>query len=118
MIDSRQGTLNVLLLPRKRGMSCIENVRARLDAGAATVLGAVLEATRRTETKVKVESSVPLSIDDIMEEVIRSEEGRTMNSDRVRASLAQLGCDMPSITGVDETYSIDLKRILELAQIQ
>ncbi|KAK1401930.1 hypothetical protein POM88_001535 [Heracleum sosnowskyi] len=75
-------------------------------------------ALKITETKVKVESSVPLSIDDIMEEVIRSEEGRTMNSDRVRASLAQLGCDMPSITGVDETYSIDLKRILELAQIQ
>ena len=51
-------------------------------------------------------SAVPLSIDDIMQEVIKSEEGRTMNSDRVRASLAQLGCDMPSITGIDETYSI------------
>nr|XP_017242247.1 PREDICTED: DNA-directed RNA polymerase III subunit rpc3-like isoform X2 [Daucus carota subsp. sativus] len=103
---------------RLRHKSCIENVRARLDSGAATVLGAVLEATRRTETKVKVESSVPLSIDDIMQEVIKSEEGRTMNSDRVRASLAQLGCDMPSITGIDETYSIDLKKILELAQIR
>lgn len=50
--------------------------------------------------------AVPLSIDDIMQEVIKSEEGRTMNSDRIRASLAQLGCDMPSITGIDETYSI------------
>ncbi|KAL1823713.1 hypothetical protein ACET3Z_010491 [Daucus carota] len=103
---------------RLRHKSCIENVRARLDSGAATVLGAVLGATRRTETKVKVESSVPLSIDDIMQDVIKSEEGRTMNSDRVRASLAQLGCDMPSITGIDETYSIDLKKILELAQIK
>lgn len=52
--------------------------------------------------------AVPLSIDDIMQEVIKSEEGRTMNSDRVRASLAQLGCDMPSITGIDETYSIGI----------
>lgn len=101
-----------------RHKHCIENVQARLDTGAATVLRAILEATRRSETKVKMESSVPLSIDDIILEVIKSEEGRGINADRIRASLAQLGCDIPSITGIDETYSIDLKNIIELAQNQ
>lgn len=48
--------------------------------------------------------TVPLSLDSIFEEVMKSEAGRSMTLDRVRASLDQLGC--PSSMGIDESYSI------------
>ncbi|GMY07184.1 DNA-directed RNA polymerase III subunit RPC3 isoform X1, partial [Fagus crenata] len=100
---------------RLRHKACIENVRASLDDGAAIVLRAMLEATRSLEMKVKTEKSVPLSLDTIFEEVIKSEEGRGMTLDHVRASLVQLGCSA-SARGTDESYSIDLKKIIESAQ--
>ncbi|KAI8008829.1 DNA-directed RNA polymerase III subunit RPC3 [Camellia lanceoleosa] len=98
-----------------RDKGCIGNVRTRLDDGAAIVLSAILKATRSAENKVKIENSVPLSMDTIFEEVMKSEEGRSMTLERARASLVQLGCHLPEI-GIDETYSIDLKSIIELAQ--
>ncbi|KAF3432981.1 hypothetical protein FNV43_RR24083 [Rhamnella rubrinervis] len=97
-----------------RHKACVESVRARLDDGAAIVLKALLKATRGAEKKVKMENSVPLSLDSIFEEVMKSEAGRTMTLDRVRASLDQLGC--PSSMGIDDSYSIDLKKIIELSQ--
>ncbi|XP_059629258.1 uncharacterized protein LOC132271795 [Cornus florida] len=96
---------------RLRHKACIENVRTRLDDGAGIVLSAMLEATRSKETKVKTENSIPLSMDAIYEEVIKSIDGRTMTLELVRVSLVQLGCHP-----LDETYSIDLKSIIELAQ--
>ncbi|KAG4998235.1 hypothetical protein JHK84_029258 [Glycine max] len=47
----------------------IENVRTQHDDGTATVLSAVLEATRSVQKKVKTENSVPLSLDTIITEV-------------------------------------------------
>ncbi|XP_062153502.1 uncharacterized protein LOC133861722 isoform X2 [Alnus glutinosa] len=94
---------------RLRHKACIENVRTRLDDGASIVLRAMLEATRSLEKKV------PLSLNTIFEEVMKSEEGRGMTLDRVRASLVQLGCSS-SARGTDESYSIDLKKIVELAK--
>ncbi|XAR69867.1 hypothetical protein NMG60_11001613 [Bertholletia excelsa] len=102
---------------RLRHKACIANVRARLDDNAAIVLCAILEATRRAEAKVKVENSVPLSMNTIFEEVIKNEEGRSMTLEHVRAALVQLGCHLPVI-GIDETYSIDLKSIIEMAQME
>ncbi|CAK9169502.1 unnamed protein product [Ilex paraguariensis] len=100
-----------------RDKACIANVRAQFDGGAAVVLSAILEATRGVETKVKAEKSVPLSVNTIFEEVMKSDEGRRTIStlESVRASLGQLGCQLPIIE-IDETYSIDLKRIIEIAQ--
>ncbi|GMP70251.1 hypothetical protein CsSME_00029187 [Camellia sinensis var. sinensis] len=95
--------------------ACIGNVRTRLDDGAGIVLSAILKSTRSAENKVKIENSVPLSMDTIFEEVMKSEEGRSMTLEHARASLVQLGCHLPEI-GIDETYSIDLKSIIELAQ--
>ncbi|XP_059449173.1 uncharacterized protein LOC132180389 isoform X1 [Corylus avellana] len=100
---------------RLRHKACIENVRTRLDDGASIVLRAMLEAVRSLEKRVKTEKSVPLSLNTIFEEVMNSEEGRGMTLDRVRASLVQLGCSS-SARGTDESYSIDLKKIVELAQ--
>nr|POE64644.1 dna-directed rna polymerase iii subunit rpc3 [Quercus suber] len=92
-------------LRRLRHMACIENVRASLDDGAVKVLKAKLDATRGLEKKVKTEKSVPLSLDNIFEEVIKSEEGRVMTLDDVRASLVQLGCSA-SARGTADSYSI------------
>lgn len=100
---------------RLRHKACIENVRTRLDEGTAIVLRAMLEAARSLELKVKTEKSVPLSLNTIFEEVMKSEEGRGMTLDRVRASLVQLGCS-PSVRGTDESYSFDLKKVIEMAQ--
>ena len=47
--------------------------------------------------------SVPLSLDTIFTEVTKSENGRTMTIDRVRASLVQLGCPQRML---DDSYSI------------
>lgn len=49
--------------------------------------------------------SVPLSVNSIFEEVMKSEDGRTMTLEHVRVALIELGCDLPSIS-LDETYSI------------
>lgn len=48
--------------------------------------------------------SVPLSLNSIFEEVMKSEAGRSMTLDRVRDSLVQLGC--PSSMVIDDSYSI------------
>ncbi|KAK6262333.1 hypothetical protein QUC31_008149 [Theobroma cacao] len=100
---------------RLRHKAFIENVRACLDDGAVIVVSAMLEATRTAEKKVKTENSVPLSLNSIYEEVIKSEEGRNITFDRVRASLVQLSCP-PFVKAVNESYSIDFKKIIELAQ--
>ncbi|XP_050139976.1 uncharacterized protein LOC126616056 isoform X1 [Malus sylvestris] len=93
---------------------CVENVRARLDDGAALVLRAMLKSTRTAEKKVKTENSVPVSFSTIYEEVINSEAGRNLTCDRVKASLSLL-CDERDVDE-DELYSVDLKKILELAR--
>ncbi|KAF6155504.1 hypothetical protein GIB67_017859 [Kingdonia uniflora] len=99
---------------RLRHKACVANVRTRLDGEAATILNAVLEVTWRAYRKVKTENSVPLSVEAILEEVMRS-EGRIMTLEHVRAALDVLGC-RPSTRGTDESYSIDLKNIIEIAQ--
>ncbi|KAH9677818.1 RNA polymerase III subunit C3 [Citrus sinensis] len=77
-----------------------DHVRAHLDDGAANVLSAMLQATSSAEKKVKTKNSVPLSLSSIYEEVIKSEAGRNMTLDHVRASLVQL----------------DFEKIIEIAQ--
>ncbi|XP_042483733.1 DNA-directed RNA polymerase III subunit RPC3 [Macadamia integrifolia] len=101
---------------RLRHKACVLNVMARLDDGAGTVLNALLEATKNAENKVKTENSVPLPMDTILEEVMKSEKGRTMTLERVRAALSQLGCHHTT-RGADEScYSIDLRSIIDNAQ--
>ncbi|XP_061369553.1 uncharacterized protein LOC133312391 [Gastrolobium bilobum] len=97
-----------------RNKALMENVRTQLDDGAATVLSAILEATRTVEKKVKIENSVPLSLDTIFTEVMKTENGRAMTLDRVKASLSQMHC--PPRMFVDDSFSIDLKYIIELAR--
>lgn len=48
-----------------------------------------------------------LSLDDIYDEVIKKEGGIGMNLERVRASLEQLGCQIP-VMEIDKTYSIGI----------
>ncbi|XP_020207539.1 DNA-directed RNA polymerase III subunit RPC3 isoform X2 [Cajanus cajan] len=92
----------------------IENVRTQHDDGTAVVLRAVLEATKTVEKKVKMQNSVPLSLDTITTEVMKTDIGRAFTIDRIRASLSQLGCSGSSI--IDDSYSIDLKKIIEQAR--
>ncbi|KAK7279052.1 hypothetical protein RJT34_24095 [Clitoria ternatea] len=93
-----------------------ESVRTKYDDGTATVLSAILEATRTIEKKVKMESSVPLSLDTVITEVMKTEAGRTMTADRIQASLGhdRLGCSQKMI--IHDAYSIDLKKIIEHAR--
>lgn len=90
----------------------IENVRARMDDGAATVVRAMLEATRNVDKRVKIENSVPLELDQLFTEVIKTENGLQMTMDRVKAYLVQLGCS----SQISFAYTIDLKHIIHLAR--
>ncbi|XP_010251272.1 PREDICTED: DNA-directed RNA polymerase III subunit RPC3 [Nelumbo nucifera] len=100
---------------RLRHKACVANVRARMDDGACTVLNAMLEATRNAESRIKTENSVPLSMDAILAEVMKSEGGRSMTVERVRAALGQLGC-RSSPRGAEDSHSVDLRNIIEIAQ--
>ncbi|KAF9588772.1 hypothetical protein IFM89_015499 [Coptis chinensis] len=95
--------------------ACIASVRSRLDDEVGVTLNAVLDATRGPEKKVKVENSVPLSLDAIFEEVIKSEEGRCMTKERVDLALSQMGCH-PTTIGTKASYSVDVKNIIEIAR--
>ncbi|XP_028773135.1 DNA-directed RNA polymerase III subunit RPC3 isoform X1 [Neltuma alba] len=98
---------------RCRHKVLIENVRTSHDDEPATVLGAILDATRNAEKKVKMENSVPLTLDAIFTEVQKTASGRAMTMERVRSSLVLLGCPQRML---DDSYSIDLKKIIESAR--
>ncbi|KAK0597361.1 hypothetical protein LWI29_024534 [Acer saccharum] len=100
-----------------RHKACVDNVRARLDDGAATVLSAMLDATRNEETEVKTKRSASLSLSSIYEEVIKTEAGRNMTLEHLRASLAELGTP-PLVKASDDSYNIEFEKIIELAQIE
>ncbi|GKV31142.1 hypothetical protein SLEP1_g39876 [Rubroshorea leprosula] len=99
---------------RLRHKACIEHVR-HLGNGAVIVLSAMLEATRSAENKVKIDASAPLSLNSIYEEVIKNDAGRNMTFDRVRSSLIELGCP-PLVKAFNDSYIIDFKAIIDLAQ--
>ncbi|XP_028800046.1 uncharacterized protein LOC114755336 isoform X2 [Neltuma alba] len=98
---------------RRRHKVLIENVRTAHDDGPAIVLGAILDATRNAEKKVKMENSVPLTLDAIFTEVQKTENGRALTMERVRSSLVLLGCPQRML---DDSYSIDLRKIIESAR--
>ncbi|KAL3570382.1 hypothetical protein D5086_027631 [Populus alba] len=95
---------------------CIETVRTRLDDEAATVFTAMLDASRSEEKKIKTASSVPLSENSIYAEVIKSEKGRNMTLDYVISVLVGLSSSPPFVRVVDNSYSIDFKHTIEVAQ--
>lgn len=108
------------VIRRLRHKACVTQVRSRLDLGAGTVLEAMLEATRCSETSVKQKISAPLSMDAIMQAVRATTEGRTMTLERIRASLNQMASDSVgylSRTGdMGGHYAIYLYKILEAAR--
>ncbi|KAJ6869835.1 hypothetical protein NC651_034521 [Populus alba x Populus x berolinensis] len=101
---------------RLRHKICIETVRTRLDDEAATVFTAMLDASRSEEKKIKTASSVPLSENSIYAEVIKSEKGRNMTLDYVISVLVGLSSSPPFVRVVDNSYSIDFKHTIEVAQ--
>ncbi|KAJ6410826.1 hypothetical protein OIU84_007560 [Salix udensis] len=101
---------------RLRHKICIEIVRTRLDDEAATVFTAMLNASRSEEKKIKTASSVPLSENSIYAEVIKSEKGRNMTLDYVISVLVGLSSSPPFVRVIDNSYSIDYKHIIEVAQ--
>lgn len=103
------------LIRHLRHKACIANVKSRLNDECGIILGAILELTRSSESKVNIGSTASVSINAIYDEVIKKKGGLGMNLERIRASLVELGCEMPMIK-IDEEYSIDLKSIIEMAQ--
>uniref|UniRef100_A0A7N0TQ09 DNA-directed RNA polymerase III subunit RPC3 n=1 Tax=Kalanchoe fedtschenkoi TaxID=63787 RepID=A0A7N0TQ09_KALFE len=95
-----------------RHKACIVHERLRLDEGAAIVLSAMLESSRNPEGGAVSRYSVPMSLNAIYEEVMRTEVGRTMTLDHVRTSLDQLGCTK----NADDLYSVDLSNLIQLCR--
>ncbi|CAH9080096.1 unnamed protein product [Cuscuta epithymum] len=102
---------------RLRHKACVANVKARINDEAAIVLDAILELSRSSGTQVKADNSASLSINSIYDAVITKEAGLGMDLERIRGSLVQLGCEVPLIP-IDESYSIDLKNIIEVARTE
>ncbi|KAG8381316.1 hypothetical protein BUALT_Bualt06G0109700 [Buddleja alternifolia] len=103
------------LVHHMRHKACISYVETRRSKEAGIVLSAMLELNGRSETRQKAEKSAYLSINAIYDEVIKKEGGLGMDFERISVSLEQLECQTLSV-GLDETYSIDIKRIIEMAQ--
>ncbi|PIN21107.1 RNA polymerase III (C) subunit [Handroanthus impetiginosus] len=102
---------------RLRHKGCTSCVKTRINDEAGIVLSAILELSRHSEAQQKVEKSDYLSINAIYDKVIKKEGGLGMDFDRIRSSLAQLGCQSIT-TGPHESYSIDINGIIEMAQIE
>ncbi|XP_060211723.1 uncharacterized protein LOC132639274 isoform X2 [Lycium barbarum] len=102
---------------RLRHKACVANVKVNVHNDAAIILAATLELSRHSETKLRIDNSVPQSINAIYDEVIKREGGLGMDLERIRASLGELGCKAP-LMEIDETYSVDLKNIIEQARIE
>ncbi|KAL9152326.1 hypothetical protein ABFS82_11G115200 [Erythranthe guttata] len=102
-------------LRRLRHKACIAHVKSKINEEAAIVLSAMLELSKQSESGLKAEKSEYLSINAIYDEVIKKEGGLGMDFERVRSLLDQLGCETLS-TGMDESYCIDIKEIIELSQ--
>lgn len=100
---------------RLRHKACVVSVRSRYDDGAVIVLNAILEATRKAEGPHRIERSVSLTRDDILKEVKETKEGHNMTPEDVVLVLRQLNF-YGSAVGNEESYCVDLKDIVEVAQ--
>ncbi|XP_057802752.1 uncharacterized protein LOC131018028 isoform X1 [Salvia miltiorrhiza] len=94
--------------------ACISYVKTRINNEASIVLSAILDLSGRSETRLKADKSPYLSINDIYDEVIKKDGGVGMDLERVQTSLEQLGCQTLS-TDI-ESYSVDIKSIVQMAQ--
>ncbi|KAL3653528.1 hypothetical protein CASFOL_003209 [Castilleja foliolosa] len=100
---------------RLRNKACLSYVKAKLNDEAGIVLNAVLELSAQSDNRPKIEKTPYLSLNAIIEEVIKKEDGLGMNLDRIEFSLKDLGCETLSV-GLEDSYSIDIKGIIEMAQ--
>ncbi|OAE35426.1 hypothetical protein AXG93_2587s1410 [Marchantia polymorpha subsp. ruderalis] len=78
------------LIRKLRHQACVAQVKTRIDAAAGSVLAAMLEMTRSSETTSKPQVSAPLSMTVIMQAVTMTPEGRTMTMERIRGALHQM----------------------------
>ncbi|KNA21067.1 hypothetical protein SOVF_046680 [Spinacia oleracea] len=95
-------------IKRLRIKACVEYARSEYDNVAAVILNSMLEGTQRTT------STVSLSLDSIFEQVIKREEGLTMNLEHLRCSLEQLDF----CSEADDVYTINLHEIIKKAQFE
>ncbi|GFP82228.1 hypothetical protein PHJA_000366000 [Phtheirospermum japonicum] len=100
---------------RLRNKACISYVKTKINDEAGIVLSAILELSERSDTRPKIEKTSYLSLNAIYDEVIKKEGGLGMDFERIRVSLDHLGCETLSV-GLDDSYSIDIKGIIEMAQ--
>ncbi|KAH8960601.1 hypothetical protein BDL97_05G004000 [Sphagnum fallax] len=108
---------------RLRHQACVAFVRSRIDAMAGTVLEGMLDATCRHETSVKQHSSVPMSIEVIMDSVRNLQLGQGMTVERLQVGLQQLVSDSAGyVSRIGEQgglaegsqYVVHLHKIIEL----
>ncbi|CAK9225296.1 unnamed protein product [Sphagnum troendelagicum] len=108
---------------RLRHQACVAFVRSRIDAMAGTVLEGMLDATCRHKTSVKQHSSVPMSIEVIMDSVRNLQLGQGMTVERLQVGLQQLVSDSAGyVSRIGEQgglaegsqYVVHLHKIIEL----
>ncbi|GER51006.1 DNA-directed RNA polymerase III subunit RPC3 [Striga asiatica] len=98
-----------------RKKACVSYVKTKINDEAGIVLGAVLDLNGRSESGQRTENTAYLSLNEIYPEVIKKEGGLGMDLERIKVSLEQLGCEIVS-AGLEDTFSIDIRRFVEMAQ--
>lgn len=107
-------------LRKLRHQTCVDMVRTRLDAGAAIILSAMLQATGNQETSARQHHSVPLSMDAITQAVRSTPDGQHMTLERIRGLVAQLASDgvgfLAKAGEGGNSYAINMHNIIEARQ--
>ena len=107
---------------RFRHAACVNLVRQKLGARAATVVEAMLASGRRFETKVDESRSVPLSVQDVYSTL--RESGSGMSLEEVGAELEDLNDDpLELISLVGDTpggvaFCVNMGRILDYRKLK
>lgn len=92
-------------------------MNVRINNDTAIVLVVTLELSRHSETKLRIDNSVPQSINVIYDEVVKREGDLGMDLERIRSYLIELGYEAP-LMEIHKTCSVDLKKIIEQTCIE
>eukprot|EP00249_Psilotum_nudum_P011992 c23514_g1_i1 orf=77-1750(+) len=105
---------------RLRHQLCVAQVRSRIDLGSGTILQAMLEAVRSSESMSRQKVSEPLSMDSILQAVRMTHEGRTMTMERIRLALQMMSAESVGFISrageMGGQYVINLYKIIKYAQ--
>eukprot|EP00850_Spirogloea_muscicola_P001310 SM000005S17107 [mRNA] locus=s5:252079:256648:+ [translate_table: standard] len=81
------------ILRRFRHQACVEQVRKRIDPMAGTVLEAILDSGRTSESSLQQAYTAPITVEAALQAAQRMPKGTSLTLDRVRTALQLMASD-------------------------